>query len=45
MLSPKARAFWRKIGVKLIALAFILIGMLVAVELTFRPVVETLNAY
>ncbi len=45
MLSPKARAFWRKIGVKLIALAFILIGMLVAVELTFRPVVETVNAY
>ncbi len=45
MLSPKAREFFRRLGIKLIAVAFILIGLIVAAELTFRPIVETVNAY
>lgn len=42
---PKARRFLNKLGVKLIAVALILLGVFFTLDLSFRPVVETVNAY
>ncbi|MCM1166834.1 MAG: sporulation protein YunB [Lachnospiraceae bacterium] len=41
----KTRRFFRKLGLKLIALALILIGTFFIADLSFRPIVETVNAY
>ena len=41
----KTRRFLNRLGLKLIALALILLGLFFIVDLSFRPVVETINAY
>ena len=41
----KTRRFLNRLGLKLIALALILLGSFFIVDLSFRPVVETINAY
>ncbi|MDE6727016.1 MAG: sporulation protein YunB [Oscillospiraceae bacterium] len=41
----KRRTFWNKLGLKLIALALILIGAFMVTEASFRPMIETINAY
>ena len=41
----KTRRFLNRMGLKLIALALILLGLFFIVDLSFRPVVETINAY
>ncbi len=41
----KTRRFFHRLGLKLIALALILIGLLFIADLSFRPIVETVNAY
>lgn len=43
MMAEKTRSGLRKLGVKLIAAALILIGLAFIVDLSFRPVVETVN--
>ncbi len=45
MISNKARTGLRKLGVKLIASAMILIGFAFIADLSLRPVVESVNAY
>lgn len=45
MMSQKTRGFFRRLGLKLIALALILIGLFFIADLSFRPIVETVNAY
>lgn len=40
-----ARTFFRKLGMKLIALGMVLTGLLVIMDLSFRPIIETVNAY
>lgn len=45
MTAGRTRGFLQKLGLKLIALALILLGLLFLAELSFRPVVETINAY
>ena len=44
-MMTKTRSFFRRLGLKLIALALILIGLLFIADLSFRPIVETVNAY
>lgn len=44
-MMTKARKFFRRLGIKLIALALIMIGLLFIADLSFRPIVETVNAY
>lgn len=41
----KRRTFLHKLGVKLIALAVILIGLFIFTELSFRPMIERVNSY
>ena len=41
----RTRRFLNRLGIKLIALALILLGAFFIVDLSFRPVVETINAY
>ena len=41
----KQRSFWNKLGLKLLALAFILIGLFLLAEASFRPMIESINAY
>ena len=43
MMGEKTRSGLRKLGVKLIAAALILIGLAFIVDLSFRPIVETVN--
>lgn len=45
MVSGKAQKPLRRLGVKLIALALILLGLFFLADLSFRPIVETVNAY
>lgn len=40
-----ARTFFRKLGIKLIAIGMVMTGLLVIVDLSFRPIIETVNAY
>lgn len=40
-----ARSFFRKLGIKLIAVGMVLTGLLVMMDLSFRPIIETVNAY
>ena len=40
-----ARTFLRKLGMKLIAVGMVLTGLLVIMDLSFRPIIETVNAY
>lgn len=44
-MMTKTRKFFRRLGLKLIALALIMIGLLFIADLSFRPIVETVNAY
>lgn len=44
MVSDKARRVLRSIGFKLIAVSLILVGLCVIMELSFRPVIETVSA-
>lgn len=44
MVSDKARRVLRSIGFKLIAVSLILMGLCVILELSFRPVIETVSA-
>lgn len=44
MVSDKARKVLRSIGFKLIAVSLILVGLCVILELSFRPVIETVSA-
>lgn len=44
MVSDKARKVLRSIGFKLIAVSLILMGLCVILELSFRPVIETVSA-
>lgn len=41
----KQRSFWNKLGLKFLALAFILIGLFLLAEASFRPMIESINAY
>ncbi len=41
----KRRLFFNKLGLKLIAAAFILIGLFLIAEASFRPMIESVNAY
>jgi len=43
MMSDKTRSSLRKLGVKLIAAALVIVGLAFIVDLCFRPVVETVN--
>ncbi len=45
MLSDKARARLRSLGFKLIAVSLILMGLAVLIDLSFQPIVESVNAY
>ena len=45
MQSQKSRGFLKKLGVKLIAAALVIIGFTLLIDLSFRPLVETVNAY
>ena len=45
MKSAKAHHFLRSIGFKLIAVSLIFIGLAVLVDLSLRPLIETVNAY
>ncbi|MBP1562674.1 MAG: sporulation protein YunB [Oscillospiraceae bacterium] len=40
-----ARTFLKKLGMKLIAVGMVLTGLLVLMDLSFRPIIETVNAY
>lgn len=40
-----ARTFFRKLGMKLIAVGMVLTGLLVIMDLSFRPIIETVNVY
>ena len=40
-----ARSFFKKLGIKLIAAGMVMTGLLVTLDLSFRPVIETVNAY
>ena len=40
-----ARIFFRNLGMKLIAVGMVLTGLLVIMDLSFRPIIETVNAY
>lgn len=40
-----ARTFFRKLGMKLIAVGMVMTGLLVIMDLSFRPIIETVNAY
>lgn len=40
-----ARSFFKRLGIKLIAVGMVMTGLLVIVDLSFRPVIETVNAY
>lgn len=45
MTAQKTRGVMRKIGIKLIALAMIILGLAFLTDLSLRPIVETVNAY
>lgn len=45
MLKEKTRLALRKIGVKLIAAALIILGVFFLADLSFRPIIEKVNAY
>lgn len=45
MNDEKTRVIFRKIGIKLIAAAFVLLGITLLVDISLRPIVETVNAY
>ena len=45
MISNKARVALKKLGVKLIAAALILLGLFFLADLSFRPIIEKVNAY
>lgn len=45
MISDKTRVGLRRLGVKLIAAAMILVGLTFIVDLSLRPVVESVNFY
>ncbi len=40
-----AKVFFRKVGVKLIAAGMVVLGLLLLMDLSFREVIETVNAY
>ena len=40
-----ARTFLKKLGMKLIAVGMVFTGLLVLMDLSFRPIIETVNAY
>ncbi len=40
-----ARTFFQKLGLKLIAVGMVLTGLLVIMDVSFRPIIETVNAY
>lgn len=44
-IRKSRRGFARTLGIKLIALAMIVLGLLFLVDLSFRPMVESINAY
>lgn len=44
-LGAKARVFFRKLGTKLIAAGMVAIGLLLLMDLSFRDIIETVNAY
>ncbi len=44
-MSQKTKRFLNRLGLKLIALALIFSGVLFIIDLSFRPVVETVNKY
>lgn len=44
-MKEKMRNSMRRLGVKLIAAAMILIGIAFIADLSFRPIIETVNAY
>ncbi len=45
MTTRKNNVFFKKLGIKFIALALIVLGLTVVVDLSLRPIVETVNAY
>lgn len=45
MLKEKTRLALRKLGVKLIAVSLIVLGAFLMADLSFRPIIEKVNAY
>lgn len=45
MNNEKTRETLRKIGVKLIAVSFVILGLTLLIDMSLRPIVETVNAY
>ena len=45
MLSDKKRRWLRTLGKRLIAVALVFLGIFILVDMSLRPVVETVNAY
>ncbi|MGN0700438.1 MAG: hypothetical protein ACI4J8_05490, partial [Oscillospiraceae bacterium] len=45
MNAEKTRETLRKIGVKLIAVAFVILGLTLLIDMSLRPIVETVNSY
>ncbi len=45
MTTRKNNAFFKKLGIKFIALALILLGLTAVIDLSLRPIIETVNAY
>ena len=41
----KARDFFRRLGIKLIAAGLVAVGVLLLMDLSFRDIIETVNAY
>lgn len=41
----KAGNFFRKLGIKLIAAGMVVVGILLIIDLSFRDIIETVNAY
>lgn len=41
----QARGFFRRLGIKLIAAGMVAVGMLLLMDLSFRDIIETVNAY
>lgn len=44
-VTRTSHTFWQKLGIKLIALSMIVLGLLFMADLSFRPMVESINAY
>ena len=45
MFSDKSRTVWQKVGMRLIAVSLVFLGIFILVDISLRPIVETINEY